>query len=126
MDQGQLDLFRPMPAQKKEMEPKADICVSRHRGAETSREAFATTAPETRSRQREQVLGHIVRQRELGATCQECSEALGIPYTAASARITELQAEERIHWKEGIRRPTRSGKTARVYYQGSRPPQVSL
>jgi hypothetical protein len=124
--EGQLELFNPSGPFRKEMLPRKDICVSRHRGAETSREAFATTAPETRSRQRELVFGHIQRAGDRGATCQECSDKLGIPYTAASARITELQAEERIHWTKDVRRPTRSGKTARVYFLGPRQPEVKL
>jgi len=123
--EGQLDLFQGAPF-RKEMRPDKDICVGKHCGAETSREAFATTAPETRSRQRELVMRHIAGRGERGSTCQESSESLGIPYTAASARITELQAEERIHWREGIRRPTRSGKTARVYFMGRRTPLVQL
>lgn len=116
--EGQLDLFPTSGPFRKEMRPDKDICVSRHRGAETSREAFLSTSPGTRSRQRGLVLRHIMESGERGRTCQECSEELAIPYTAASARITELQAEEKIHWREGVRRPTRSGKTARVYFAG--------
>lgn len=122
--EGQLDLFSgPF---RKEMRPNKDICVSRHHGAETSREAFLTTPPATRSKQRNSVFAHIRAAGGRGATCEESSVELGIPYTAASARITELQAEERIHWTKDVRRPTKSGKTARVYFLGPREPEVKL
>lgn len=111
MTEGQLDLFNGGP---KQLVPGTDLCASRHRGADTSVEAFQSTPESTRSRQRAQVLDFISKAGERGATCEESSIALGIPYTAASARITELSKLDLI--SHGVdRRLTTHGKSARVY-----------
>lgn len=98
----------------KQLVPGADLCASRHRGAGTSVEAFRTTPSGTRALQRERVLRFIADRGGDGGTCEEASIALGIPYTAASARITELRCLGLIEFKKD-RRPTTHGKSARVY-----------
>jgi hypothetical protein len=108
----QMDLFQG--GGPKSLIPGADVCASRHRGAETSVEAFRTTPESTRQRQRDDVLRHVRARGDLGATCEETSITLGIPYTAASARFTELQRLGQIEFG-ALRRPTTHGKSARVY-----------
>ena len=109
---GQSDLFES----PKSLVPNADICTSRHRGAETSVEAFEPTPESTRARQRSSVLNFVKSCRD-GATCEETSFALAIPYTAASARFTELSRLGMISYGEE-RRKTSHGKNARVYRVG--------
>ncbi len=110
---GQRDLFESPRA----LVPGADLCTSRHRGADTSVEAFRSTPESVRQKQRSRVLDLIVRKGSEGSTCEEASIELGIAYTAASARCTELQRLELIH--AGLdRRQTTHGKTARVYLAG--------
>ncbi len=109
---GQLDLFKD--GGPRSIVPNADLCTSRHHGADTSAEAFKTTPQSTRNLQRNKVLNFIVGRADLGATCEESSINLGIPYTAASARITELSRLQKIQ-DSGQRRRTTHGKTARVY-----------
>ena len=98
----------------RQLVPGADLCTSRHRGAETSVEAFKTTPSGTRELQRERVLRFIEDRGAQGATCEEVSIALSIPYTATSPRITELQCLGLIEFKKD-KRPTTHGKSARVY-----------
>lgn len=100
--------------------PSADVCTSRHRGADTSEQAFKSTPEHRRSAQREKVFQAIRRRGAEGATCEEISISLGIPYTAASPRFTELTALGWIH-DSGRRRPTSHGKPARVYVEGPAP-----
>lgn len=114
---GQLDLFDGGP---RSLVPKADLCTSRHHDADTSVNAFVTTPESTRRRQRDQVLTFIKANGSEGSTCEEASISLGIAYTAASARCTELQRLELIH-DSGDRRGTTHGKTARVYRAGRKP-----
>lgn len=108
MKEEQLDLFNGSP---KQLVPSADLCSSRHRGADTSAEAFNSTPASARKLQRERVLRFIA---DRPSTCEEVSIALQIAYTAASARITELQALGLISFGKE-RRPTTHGKSARVY-----------
>lgn len=108
----QLDLFQG--GGPKSLVPSADVCTSRHHGAETSVEAFKSTPESTRQRQRDDVLAYVRGRGAFGATCEETSIKLGIPYTAASARFTELQRLGLITY--GVaRRATTHGKSARVY-----------
>jgi len=93
--------------------PNADLCTSRHRGAETSVAAFESTPESTRSRQRDAVLSFL-KAAPNGATCEETSITMGIPYTAASARFTELQRLGLISFGKETRKTTH-GKSARVY-----------
>lgn len=107
----QLDLFEG--GGPRGLVPGADLCTSRHHGADTSVQAFQTTPESTRQRQRESVL-NFVRSSSQGATCEETALRLAIPYTAASARFTELQRLGLIQFGEE-RRKTSHGKSARVY-----------
>ena len=102
---AQPSLFEPMPDR--------DPCARRHRGAETSREAFTSTPQRVRSAQRERVFEGVRRRGARGFTTDEISQALDIAYTAASARMSELAAASRIV-ASGDRRRTSRGKTARV------------
>jgi hypothetical protein len=111
---GQSDLFNPGP---KVLVPNADLCTPRHHGADTSVAAFQATPESTRQRQRDQVLEFIRGRGSSGATCEEAAIALGIAYTAASARCTALQRLDLIH-DGGERRMTTHGRKARVYLQG--------
>ena len=111
---GQSDLFNPGP---KVLVPGADLCAPKHHGADTSVAAFISTPESTRQRQRDQVLSFIRARGSSGSTCEEASLVLEIPYTAASARCTELQRLDLIH-AGSERRKTTHGKTARVYLQG--------
>lgn len=113
--QGQLDLFEG--GGPRSLMPNADLCTSRHHGADTSVAAFQATPESTRQRQRKLVLDLIKRKGIEGATCEEASILLGIAYTAASGRCTELQRLELIH-DSGERRGTTHGRTARVYRAG--------
>lgn len=108
----QLDLFEG--GGPRGLVPNADVCTSRHRGAPTSVEAFQTTPQKFRDRQREKVLAFIKGRGSQGATCEEASIALGIAYTAASARFTELK-RLCLLTDSGQRRPTTHGKTAGVF-----------
>lgn len=100
-----------------------DICAGRHKGAETSTEAFQSTPDSKRQRQRISVLNHIHDQGGSGATCEETSISLGIPYTACSARVSELLRDGAIHFTKA-RRKTTHGKPARVLYSGGAPPDL--
>ena len=108
----QLDLFAG--GGPRALVPNADLCTSRHRGADTSVEAFQTTSEDVRQRQRDQVLAYVKGRGAAGATCEETSIAMKIPYTAASARFTELSKLQKIGFGDE-RRKTTHGKSARVY-----------
>lgn len=106
----QRDLFDGEP---RHLKPSSDLCASRHRGADTSTEAFASTTDNQRNAQRSRILAFI-SSRSNGATCDEVEVALNLNHQGASARITELSALQQItHGDE--RRKTRAGKSARVY-----------
>ena len=90
---------------------QTDICTHRHSGSETSAEAFRTTPESCRNRQRSQVL-ELLQERG-GMTTEEVSLELGIAYTAASARMSELKRDSAIV-DSGERRLTTHGKKARV------------
>lgn len=110
MQEGQQDLFEV----RKQLVPAADLCASRHRGAETSVEAFATTPTSRREAQRSTILKFIRDRGSAGAICEDVETALGIPNQTASARVTDLLALGLISYGTE-RRNTRNGKAARVY-----------
>ena len=89
-----------------------DADYSKGAAADTSRQAFRRTSDETRSKQRRAVVAAIAESG--GATCEEIAESMGIPYTSASGRISEL-AHRRIIRDTGQRRLTKYGRPARVY-----------
>lgn len=74
----------------------ADICARKSRGSETSAAAHASSA-DGHARQREAVYQFILGKGAYGATSWECSVEMGIPYSAASARFSELKFGLRIH-----------------------------
>jgi hypothetical protein len=93
-----------------------DICARKHGGVSTSRDAFAGTPQEIRLEQ-SRMIYKLVRSSSTGpgwgVTCEEASDTLKMRYTTASARISELLADGFIE-DTGLRRPTRSGASARV------------
>jgi hypothetical protein len=107
---SQRDLFESPKA----LVPASDLCASNHKGADTSTEAFQSTPDSVRASQRKSILEYIKTQSLRGCTCDEIEVALQLSHQGASARCTELLALELIFY--GIdRRPTRAGKSARVY-----------
>jgi Fic family protein len=96
-----------------------DVTKNRHNGADTSHAAFKTTTPESRATQRSRVLWAISETDrwygvDPGRTCDEVERLTGMSHQTASARITELVIEGKVR-DTGIRRKTRSGRSARVY-----------
>lgn len=87
--------------------------LMRHGGADTSVAAHAGTPEGQREIVRERVLAHV-QGLAVGATCDEVERALGLSHQTASARITELLARG-VLFDSGMRRPTVTGRTARVY-----------
>ena len=90
-----------------------DITARKHKGSETSVAAFQGTAPEDRRKQRNKVLRFFKRNSRFGFTCEQISALLEIRYSAASARMSELQRDGLIE-DSGERRPTSTGRPARV------------
>jgi DNA-binding transcriptional ArsR family regulator len=88
-----------------------DICAGYHRGADTSRAANPSAAEKRVQRLR---VYAGIRQAYGGATCDELEVALDMRHQTASARITELRKDGLIV-DTGLRRATRSGRSARVY-----------
>ena len=93
------------------MQLELDVTRRKHKGSETSVKAFQGTAPQLRALQRDTVLSYI--KVKGGLTCEEVSYGLSIRYTAASARMSELQRDGLIE-DSGERRPTSTGRSARV------------
>jgi len=91
-----------------------DPCLSYHGGADTSVEAFATTSASKRAMDRQKIIDYMKKQPHAESTCDEAEVALDMAHQTCSARFTDLQKEERIV-NTGKRRPTRTGKQARVY-----------
>jgi hypothetical protein len=81
-------------------------------GSDTSRDA-ARSMDEHAAPCRRAILAHI-RDAPDGATCDEIEVALRMRHQNASARLRELSLGEWIR-DSGERRPTRSGRRARVY-----------
>ncbi len=105
------ELFDGKPRQ---LVPNADLCASRHRGADTSVEAFQTTHSCVRSRQRDSILDFVRQRGSYGATCEEIEDALHLQHQTASARVTELAGLHLIAFGADRRR-TKHNKSARVY-----------
>lgn len=91
------------------------------RGADTSHDAADSLADSVLSRLRAQILGWINGHRDRGATCDEVEADLHLIHQTASARIRELVLMGRLY-DTGRRRPTRSGRQARVYCVRPRTP----
>ena len=98
----------------KPVEVKTDLCAGRHGGAETSSEAYATTTKGARAAQGLKVF-LFIEGRPHGATCDEAEAVLGLSHQTCSARITELQAKQKIRFG-AEQRKTRAGRNVRVYF----------
>jgi len=89
-----------------------DICRNYHKGADTSVAAYESTPSKVRAKRRLFVLNTL---REMGdATSDEIEAHLDWTHQSVSPRLTELKRDGLIE-DTGKRRPTRLGKTARVY-----------
>ena len=86
-------------------------------GSDTSMAASISMSPHAKSL-RLQVLTYIFNQRN--ATCDEVEVALRLRHQTASARIRELVIFGMLV-DSGARRPTRSGRQARVYVYKAKP-----
>jgi hypothetical protein len=102
-----------------------DFCASRHKGADTSTDAFKRTSDGSRQKQREEILNYLYAAGRDGLTCEEVSKRSNIRYTTCSARISELRHDNLIHFTDK-RRKTSTGSTARVYFSGPKPEQQEL
>ena len=87
---------------------KTDICANRHGGDAQSKAANARTNKE-RDKSRIMEWLDVVEDQ----TCEEVSIGLGMPYTTASARFSDLKRARLIEPTE--RRKTRSGCTAMAW-----------
>jgi hypothetical protein len=92
---------------------KGDICANYHGGAKASVKAHQGTPPEVRETQKRLVYLTILRSRDRGMTCDQVEQATGLPHQTASARMTNLKAENKIY-ETGEERPTRTGSPAAV------------
>lgn len=70
----------------------ADITANRNRGNPESAAANAKVEP-SKTVLQVMIWEWFLQQARHGGTTEECSRALGIRYTTASARISELKAE---------------------------------
>lgn len=94
-----------------------DPCERKHGGPETSVEAWRSLSSEDRAQQREAVFEYIRARGALGATTDECSEALGYEPHMISGRLFELWRAQRVFRLIGTpkaRRRTRTGRSAQV------------
>lgn len=92
------------------MNTNTDICANRHGGNQQSELANART---NKQRDAEEILGLMEFGKSQDYTCQEASDILGMPYTTASARFSDLKRAGLI--EPTTRRKTRSGCTAMAW-----------
>ena len=85
------------------------------RGNDTSEMAADSVALSVKT-WRWRVLVTVCAAGQNGMTCDEVEEHLGLVHQNASARIRELVLTGQIE-DSGYRRPTRSGRAARVYWR---------
>ncbi|HYJ33779.1 MAG TPA: hypothetical protein VE326_11220 [Candidatus Binatia bacterium] len=90
-----------------------DITSRLHGGNAESAEANESIEPD-KARMRQAVLRYIESRGLVGATCDEVEHALRMRHQTASARLTELKRAKQVVATER-RRPTWSGRMARVY-----------
>jgi predicted ArsR family transcriptional regulator len=93
--------------------PKPKLVLAPHNGTDTSIAAAIAIAPEAK-RQRDRVLAFIAGCGYTGATDQEIEEGTGIVNNTVRPRRGELERDGLIKLTDR-RRPTRSGRPARVY-----------
>ena len=89
-----------------------DITAGRHRGAETSEQAYERIR-DGKEAVRLQILDYLGKRGRLGGTCEEMKDALELRYTSCSARCSELLAAGRAV-RLGATRPTSSRSPASV------------
>jgi predicted ArsR family transcriptional regulator len=81
------------------------------RGSDTSRDAAESMRPHVS--EIEQDILHFLKIHQ-DATCDQIEDYMGIKHQTASARLKGL-ADKGLIRDSGARRPTRSGRAARVY-----------
>ena len=64
---------------------------------------------------RVRILSELQVRGSVGGTCDEIEQAMGLSHQTASARIRELNMKDRI-FDSGLRRKTRSGREAIVWF----------
>lgn len=79
---------------------------------DTSMDAAASLPADWLQGKRRQVLAAVIASG--GLTCDEVEQQLGLRHQTAAARLWELDGNLLVE-KSDQRRPTRSGRTARVY-----------
>lgn len=84
-----------------------------HNGTDTSRAAAASVRFQAPA-DREAVMRVVVAAGRRGATCDECEVVTGLLHQNCSARVRDLVLSGYIE-DSGQRRPTRTGRAARVY-----------
>jgi len=94
-----------------------DICRNKHGGNPESEAANISLSVGVKTMLKFEIETYIERQGMSGATCDEIEAALNIRHQTASARVSELKEEARIH-QAPFRRKTRSGRSAAVYLSG--------
>ena len=82
------------------------------KSSDTSRDAAESMRPHVSAIERA-VLAWV-RDWRMGATCDEVECGMGLSHQTASARLKGL-ADKGLIKDSGARRPTRSGRMARVY-----------
>lgn len=85
-----------------------DVCASRHGGNPESAEAHESVKPS-----KTQLHRLILATLGNGMTCEEIDRQLGLKHQTASARISELRAQDAVTIIG--RRATSSGRWASVY-----------
>ena len=83
------------------------------RGSDTSRDAAESMRPHVSAIERD-VLAFVKRAGAMGTTCDEIEDRMKLAHQTASARLKGL-ADKGLIKDSGVRRPTRSGRAARVY-----------
>lgn len=90
-----------------------DVCENRHGGNPESVEAFLSTPPDCRTRQRIAIHKFAKSKGSYGITTDEVAQELSVPPNSVSGRLSEMKRDgllvETVH-----RRKTRMGKMARV------------
>lgn len=102
------------PRPRRDFGDTGDVCSNYHGGADTSAEAERGKDPVARKGHELNIVATIRASGGYGKTCDELEVILGLPHQSVSARITDLQSAGAIV-DSGQRRPTRSGRAARVY-----------
>lgn len=76
--------------------PLPDVCRKRHKGNPES-EAANRKIQSSKAHLQERILNWIRCAGSNGATCKEISRGMGLAYTTASARLSELKQQGRIY-----------------------------